>query len=145
MPQVFQTKKGGRAIGIEGVGGLAANGGSSLSVEDAAKTMSELQEKDDVGRVILDKDGQPKPLTGAELTKAAKEWAESQDLEVATVKADEIWNPGEDLRKESIRRYKATYAHLKPVNNDPELLATSGADPAAIQAAPENPETAKEG
>lgn len=136
MPQVFKTKKGGEAIGIAGVGGLAADGGSVLSIEEAAKTMPELQERDKRGRVVLDKDGKAKPLSGTALTKAAKEWADKYNVDVTTAKDEEIYDSGEELRQLSIRRWEQTYKNLEPVNNDPDELATSGADPAAIAAAP---------
>jgi hypothetical protein len=53
--------------------------------------MAELQEKDELGRVRVDDDGAPIPLSGAQLTSAAKKWAEDhQAVVTASVKDAEF-------------------------------------------------------
>lgn len=136
MPQAFRMKKGAESIEIAGVGVLDADAGNSISLEEAALTMAELQEQNADGSLKLDKHNNPKPLTGAELTKAAREWADAHDgIEVVQVSKEDLAESdidSDDLLEKSKRRWEETYKHLKPVNDNPEEMTLSGADAAAI-------------
>jgi hypothetical protein len=82
-------------VTIAGLGELMANGQSAFRVEDAALVMSELQERDEFGRLKLS-NGNPIPLKGTALNEAAKAWAQRFGLEVANVKEADIpdWSRG---------------------------------------------------
>lgn len=91
--QVFRTEADfPEQIQILGVGLLKPRGENALPVEDAAaRGMSELSKKDKDGKLVLNDQGGPIPLTGKELTAAAKAWADRiHGLEVSTLKEAEI-------------------------------------------------------
>lgn len=86
---VFKTTDdAAHPVEILGVGSLGPNGKGGVSVEQAALWMSELQEKDEVGRVVLDEHNMAKPLTGKKLADAAKELADARGWKTASI-ADE--------------------------------------------------------
>jgi hypothetical protein len=88
---VFKTKTTTeQPVNIMGVGQLGAKGKGGVPVEEAAKVMSELQEKDERGAVVRDDDGNPTPLTGKALETAAKDYAERQNLRVVSVKEEDV-------------------------------------------------------
>ena len=88
---VFKTKKGHTSpVEIVGVGVLGPNGEGGAVLENAAASMSELQEKDEFGRLKFGEDGLPIPLTGAKLQAAGKEFAESRGLELVSYSDEKV-------------------------------------------------------
>jgi hypothetical protein len=84
MPLVFRTDADWpNDVWINGVGVLRPHGENAIAVSDAADVMTELQEKDELGRVKTDEAGAPVRLSGAQLTAAAKGWVENQQALVA--------------------------------------------------------------
>ena len=94
--QVFRTESDfPEQIQILGVGLLLPNGQNAVDVEFASTRMSELSKKDKDGKLIVDDQGGWKPLTGKELTAAAKAWADRiPGVEVATLKEAELRSMG---------------------------------------------------
>jgi hypothetical protein len=92
MPLVFKTDPDWPSdVWINGVGVLRPHGQNAIAVSDAADVMTELQEKDELGRVKTDEAGAPVHLSGAQLTAAAKKWADTQQaLVAANVKDAEL-------------------------------------------------------
>ncbi len=89
--QVFKTNEDAiHSVEILGVGLLGAGGKGGVPVEQAATFMSELQEKDKDGVVVLDEDGNPKPLTGQKLKDAAKEFADARGLRVVSLSDEKV-------------------------------------------------------
>jgi len=78
MAGVFRTRKGGVAAEIANVGYLGPDANGGVPIDRAAELMAELQ------------DGEGKPLTGTDLTAAAKKWADAHDLDVSQLSAEKI-------------------------------------------------------
>ena len=134
MPLVFKTRKDDPAdTEIIGVGVLPANGKGGIPVEQAALRMIELQEKDPWGQPVLDQDGEPKTLSGSELTAAAKAFAEARGLETTNVSEDKLAGlrveggalPELPPAGETSKELGAIlYPEQEPVNTDPEKAAS---------------------
>ena len=90
--QVFRTESDfPEQIQILGVGLLLPHGKNAIEVEHAAARMTELSKKDKDGKLVVDEQGAWTPLTGKELTAAAKAWAERiQGVEVTTLKEADV-------------------------------------------------------
>ena len=98
MAHVIRTdKNSAHDVEILGVGLLGAGGKGGISVEHAALRMSELQETDAEGRLKLDKDGNPIPLSGAKLTAAAKKYAEDHNLAFENINEEKLSSLAEEL------------------------------------------------
>ena len=86
MTLVLRTPEDSPAdVEILGTGVLRAGGVGGIPVEDAARTITELQKKDKSGVLVLDPFGAPTPLSGKALKEAAEEFARARGLEVAEV------------------------------------------------------------
>jgi hypothetical protein len=95
---VFRTRSDSdENVAIAGAGFLGAGGKGAVSIEEAARNMSELQERDEYGALVLDEDGNPKPLEGAKLRKAAEAFAEDRGLVVAEMSDEKFARKGEEL------------------------------------------------
>jgi hypothetical protein len=91
MPLVLKTKKGSPdSVEILGVGVLGPDAKGGVPIEVAAERMTEFQEKNAYGAVVVDEEGEPRPLKGAALQKAAREFAELRGLEVVNVAEEKI-------------------------------------------------------
>ena len=90
--QVFKTEKDfPEQIQILGVGLLLPKGQNGIDVEHASKSMTELSKKDKDGKLVKDEQGGLVPLTGKELTAAAKAFAERVDgIELVSIKESEM-------------------------------------------------------
>jgi hypothetical protein len=136
MAGVFKTAAGSlEAVEIAGVGAMHPDGKGGVSVEKAALTMSELQEKDDNGVLKVTDDGDPIPLTGTALTNAAKKLAEERGWQVVQMKEENIATLPQEVGYTADRppasevaeaAYQDMYAGLQVVNNDPEQLVKGG-------------------
>jgi hypothetical protein len=137
VAQVFKTKKDAtHDVELLGVGLLGAGGKGGAEIEAASQTMSELQEQDEQGRLVLDDDGNPTPLTGAKLTSAAKKFAEERDLEVVSVADDKVAELPQEMGVKPDRppaaeiaaeNYAQVYEGLEPEYQDPEANLESAA------------------
>jgi hypothetical protein len=95
---VFRTRPDSEeAVSVAGAGYLGAGGKGAVSVADSALTMSELQERDEHGALVLGEDGNPKPLEGAALKTAAEAFAEDRGLVVAEMEEEQFAQRGEEL------------------------------------------------
>lgn len=106
MAQAFRLKRGAvEGVAISGVGMLAPNDASSvLLLEDIAPNMPELWETGKHDVPVLDKNGNPKPLSGAQLAAAARKWAEHHPhIEVVNVSEDSV-----EKRKQEDQGYMTT-------------------------------------
>lgn len=90
--QVFRTESDfPYEVHILGVGTLLPKGQNAIDVEHASRFMTELVEKDEDGRVKRSDQGGHIPLTGKELTAAAKAWAERiKGVETVTLKSEQV-------------------------------------------------------
>jgi hypothetical protein len=104
MKAVFRTSKDSpHAVEIPGIGYAGPKGKGEIVVEAAAFLMPELQ--NDKGE----------PLSGAELTAAAKEFAAARGLEVANVKNEQV----EDVDTEAVKAKAEQLAEAKPDEAEP--------------------------
>jgi hypothetical protein len=142
MALVFKTdSEDPNTVEIAGVGLLPANGKGGVAVEFAAPRMRELQ--DDNGE----------PLSGADLGKAAREFAKSRGFTVQDIKAEDataeaLWQeaggppPLPDRAEESKRLYQQFYEPIpeEPVNVGTEQTVSSPTAGATTAQPPEPPE-----
>lgn len=138
MPKVWRTPKDSIndvEISAVGLAGAGARGG--IVISDAALVMPELQQRDDDGNVVTNKDGTPKVLTGSALTKAAEDFAKARGLEVVDASdtaiakfANELGSAPapEPAGQKAEEDYQRTYGGLDPVNDNPEAVAEGGSD-----------------
>lgn len=134
MPKVFQTEDDSvDRVEIVGAGVLHPGAsGPGILVEDAARVLVELQ--DDKG----------KPLTGANLTTAARDFAEARGVRVVDMADAKRASAVEALGLPADRppasevaeeEYERTFAGLEPVNDDPEKVTRGGSDTGVTAAA----------
>lgn len=133
--QVFKTTSDHHSdVEIVGAGVAGAYGNGGVPVETAARTMPELQEKDAQGRLKLDENGAPIPLTGSKLTAAAKDWADRFPyLEVVSMNEEKARGlaaergslpelEGDDVLAASREYYERSFGNM------PEPINTSAAE-----------------
>jgi hypothetical protein len=88
---VFKTEEDALyPVHIVGAGSLGPEGKGGVPIEKAALGMTELQEKDEEGRVVLDDEGQPKPLSGNKLREAARELAEARGWRIVNMAEEKV-------------------------------------------------------
>lgn len=130
MAKVFKTRKDATEdVRVEGAGLLGAGAKGGVPLDRAAQTMPELQATDDLGRLVVDDAGNPKPLSGAALTKAAQGFADLHGLDIVDVADDKL----DGLRQEagalpdrppardvSISEGERIYGDVEQVNTVPD-------------------------
>jgi hypothetical protein len=130
---VFQTAKDSTAdVEIANVGVAGADQTGGVPVQQAAKTMHELQAKNDDGTVKTDEDGNPVALTGAALRAAAVQWATDRGLEVNDLSDKKIAALAQDAgalpeRPPAAEVAEQAYASLQVDAVDPDVVAVASA------------------
>ena|SRR5215203_4857460 len=143
MALVFKTAKDApQTVEISGVGVLGAEGKGGRPVSEAALVMAELQKRDDQGRLVLDEDENPVPLSGKALEAAAKKYADANGLEVVNVAEDKLAALAEEsgaaptrdqtAAEAAAKAYQDIYAGLVP-ENTPEQMTGEEQSPQAAQ------------
>lgn len=141
MPLVFKTAPDHASdVTLVGIGVLPAHGRGGIPVATAAELgMSELQQKDQHGVLVLDDGGQPQRLEGAKLAAAARDFCERHPyVQLATVKEAEVekvvadtGRPQDEYPSAQAAAEEAyTYAYgggLPDVNTSGEAMATAEA------------------
>lgn len=132
--QVFRTESDfPEQIQILGVGLLLPNGQNAIDVEHAATRMSELSKKDKDGKLLVDEQGAWKPLSGKELTSAAKAWADRiNGVEVVSLKESEMRGMGvrQDFGPEDTLAAAEYYAS----QSNPVVTVTKGDEVVSAEA-----------
>lgn len=133
MPPVFRTiADDPERTDIVGAGTLFPFGKSGVVVEKAALAMPELQEKDEGGGLKLDEQGNPIPLTGADLQAAAEAFAADRGIRVDDVPEDQLDGLPQEAGLPPERPPLAELGHLDYVNTyGEEGLTPVNTDPTA--------------
>jgi len=116
---------------VSEAGYAGPNGQGGIVLERAARFMSEFQEKNEDGSVKYGEDGLPIPLSGSELTNAAKQYVkihselEFHNLKQEAIEAlpDELDAPGSGfppLEEHGRMMYEKDYVGMEPRNDNPE-------------------------
>jgi hypothetical protein len=91
MPLVWKTRKDDPyPHEIVGVGTAGPNGKGGIPVEAGVGVMGELVKRTKEGRAVRDDQGELEYMTGAELAKAARTFADERGLEVVNVSEEQI-------------------------------------------------------
>jgi hypothetical protein len=155
VPLLFKTADDDpNRVDIVGAGVLFPFGKGGVVVSNASDVLPELQEKADDGSLKLDDNGEPIPLTGAALTKAAKEFAEQRGFTTVNVPEDKIAGLPQDAGMPPDRPPMAECGHedyvrmfgsdgLVPVNTDPEELVNPTSASAGVPVIPSNTDTTR--